>query len=145
MKQTKDQLETAVYKIKHPFFLEAVYLCSEILPDITTILNIIAICPATVLWLKEDSQSIWLWKICKARRISKHWALQCVFTIMMLIIKEADKIIDVWKRTGNKRINCEFTWNDIWDETCRQRVWRLPAGTNYMSCAYTMSFVYTNA
>ena len=55
MKQTKDQLETVVYKIKHPFFLEAVYLCSEILPDITTILNIIAICPATVLWLKEDS------------------------------------------------------------------------------------------
>ena len=58
MKQTKDQLETVVYKIKHPFFLEAVYLCSEILPDITTILSIIAICPATVLWLKEDSQSI---------------------------------------------------------------------------------------
>ena len=48
MKQTKDQLETVVNKIKNPFSLEeAVYLCSEILPDIATVLNIIAICPAS--------------------------------------------------------------------------------------------------
>ena len=131
MKQTKDQLETVVYKIKHPFFLEAVYLCSEILPDITTILNIIAICPATVLWLKEDSQSIWLWKICKARWISKHWALQCVFTIMMLIIKEADKIIDVWKRTGNKRI-------ELWIYMKWYLRWNLYAACLKATCWYKL-------
>ena len=48
MKKTKDQLETVVNKIKNLFSLEeAVYLCFEILPDIATVLNIIAICPAS--------------------------------------------------------------------------------------------------
>ena len=47
MKNTKDQFKTAVNKIENPFSLEeAVYLCSEILPDITTVLNIIATSPA---------------------------------------------------------------------------------------------------
>ena len=48
MKQTKDQRETVVNKIKNSFSLEeAVHLCSEMFPDITTVLNIIAICPAS--------------------------------------------------------------------------------------------------
>ena len=48
MKKTKDQLETVVNKIKNLFSLEeAMYLCFEILPDIATVLNIIAICPAS--------------------------------------------------------------------------------------------------
>ena len=48
MKQTKDQRETVVNKIKNYFSLEeAVHLCSEMFPDIRTVLNIIAICPAS--------------------------------------------------------------------------------------------------
>ena len=48
LKQTKDQLETVHSKIKNTFSLEEdVYLCSEKLPDIATVLNIIAICTVT--------------------------------------------------------------------------------------------------
>ena len=55
VKQNNDQLEIVVNKIENPFSLDvAVYLCSEILPDITTVSNIIAICNA------GDSHS-WIW------------------------------------------------------------------------------------
>ena len=40
----KDQLEKVINKIKNPLSLDkAVYLCSEVLSDITTVLNIITI------------------------------------------------------------------------------------------------------
>ena len=48
MKETKDQLETVVNKIKNPFSLEkGVYLCSEILPDIANVLNFMSIWPGS--------------------------------------------------------------------------------------------------
>ena len=48
VKNTKDQLETVINKIKNIFSLEeAVFLRSEILPDITAVLNIICVCPAS--------------------------------------------------------------------------------------------------
>ena len=57
MKQMKYQLLAVVNKIENPFSLEeAVYLCSEILWDIATVLDIVVV----VLWLKEDSNS-WIW------------------------------------------------------------------------------------
>ena len=58
MKHMKGQLETGVNKMKKPFSLEEAVLCSEILPDITTVLNMIVISPfvlPVVLWLNEES------------------------------------------------------------------------------------------
>ena len=50
----KEQLLAVVNKIENLFSLEeAVYLCSEILQDIATVLDIVVV----VLWLKEDSNS----------------------------------------------------------------------------------------
>lgn len=53
IKHPKDQLKTGVNKIIKLIYLEkAVYLCSEIHPDIITVLIIIAIYPASVAVVK---------------------------------------------------------------------------------------------
>ena len=104
MKQMKHQLETVFNKIKNLFTLaEAVYLCSDILPDITTNLNIIAICHAVVerefsrmnLIMNDLGSSVDIRKLDATMRIDYNGA--------EVSDEETDKITDVWKTRGKRR------------------------------------------
>ena len=106
IKQTKGQLGTAVNEIKNPFSLkEAVYLCSKILPVISAVLNIIAICLASGAAV-ERGFSLMNLIINDLRSSMNIRTLDATMGIHCngpnLSDEEADKIIDVWKRELNR-------------------------------------------
>ena len=109
MKQTKYQLETVVYKVKHPFFLEeAVYLCSEILPDITTVLNIIAICPATGAVIERGfSINLIMKDLRSSMNIKTLGATMCIH-YNGADYKRLIKLLMYGRERETKELNCEF-------------------------------------
>ena len=117
MKQTKGQLGTAVNEIKNPFSLEeAVYLCSKILPDIATVLNIIAICLASGAAVERGFSLMNLiindlGSSVNIRTLDATMGIH--YNGPNLSDEEADKIIDVWKGRGNRRIELWIYMIDI--------------------------------
>ena len=83
------------------------YLCSEILPDIATVLNIIIICPASGAVVERGFSLTNL----IMNNLQSSLNIRTLDATMLihyngpdLSDEEADKMIDVWKRTGNRRI-----------------------------------------
>lgn len=107
MKQMKHQLETVFNKIRNPFTLaEAVYLCSDILPDITTNLNIIAICHASdaVVEREFSCMNLIMNDLGSSTNIRKLDAtMRIYYNGAEVSDEETDKITDVWKTRGNRR------------------------------------------
>ena len=112
MKETKDQLETVVNKIKNPFSLEkGVYLCSEILPDIANVLNFMSIWPGSgavvergfslMNMIMNDLQSSM-----NIRTLDPMMHIH--YNGPDLSDEEAVKIIDVGREGETEELNCEF-------------------------------------
>ena len=113
----KHQLETVFNKIRNPFTLaEAVYLCSDILPDITTNLNIIAICHASdaVVEREFSRMNLIMNDLGSSTNIRKLDAtMRIYYNGAEVSDEETDKITDVWKTRGNRRTELwiDMNWN----------------------------------
>ena len=83
------------------------YLCSEILPDITTVLHIIAICPASGAVVERGLSllNLIMNDLQSSMNIRILDASMCIhYNGADLSDEKADKIIDAWKREENRRI-----------------------------------------
>ena len=104
----KDQLEKVINKIKNPLSLDkAVYLCSEVLSDITTVLNIITICPGSGALVERGFSLMNL--IMNDLRSSINIrtidiTMRIHYNDADLSEEETDTIINVWKRINYELI-----------------------------------------
>lgn len=104
----KKELENVSAKVKDPFSLEeAILLTSDILPEVNLILNIIAICPSSGA-VVERGFSLMNLIMNDLRNSMNIRTLDATMRIYYngnnLSDEEADRIVDVWKRRGNRRI-----------------------------------------
>ena len=108
VKILKQEVEILSLKVKQPLPLEqTIKLTSDILPDVAIILNIISICPASGA-VVERGFSLMNLIMNDLRNSMNIRTLDAIMRIHYngqdLSDEEADNIISVWKRRGNRRI-----------------------------------------
>ena len=108
IKQSRQEKNDLEIKVKDPVSIsDALLLANKVFPDVTKILNIIAICPASGA-IAERGFSLMNLIMNDLRNLMNIRTLDALMRISYsgrdLTDDDADKILSVWFRKGNRRI-----------------------------------------
>ena len=108
LKELQEELNLYLEKVKNPVTIEKAIECTrDIFPDISLILNLMSICPASGA-VVERGFSLMNLIMNDLRSSMNIRTLDAIMRIhyhgKTLLDREADEIIDIWKRRGNRRI-----------------------------------------